>query len=84
MITIVLHDLEYKGPQGFEEFRDLIYGDNMIRTGCIGATYSPIKKVGIFSFIDFKYVPDDMKKYAKTYHPVPTHFHKSGEILKKE
>ena len=75
MITIVLHDLEYKGERQFEELRDLIYGDKMLNTGCLGATYSPIKKVGIFAFINFKSIPESMQKYAKHYHPAISHRH---------
>ena len=82
MITIVLHDLEYKGEKQFEELRDEIFGDRACNTGCLGASYSPLKKVGIFTFADFQYIPEDMKKYAKHYHSVPTHLHKSGEILR--
>ena len=81
MITITLKDLEYKGEKQFEELRDLIYGDNMINVGCLGATYSPIKKVGIFAFVDIKYIPEDMKKYAKHYHPVDSHIHGEGQGL---
>lgn len=81
MITIVIHELEYKGERQFEELRDLIYGDKMINTGCLGATYSPLEKVGIFSFVAFKYIPESMQKYAKHYHPVPTHIHHKGEVL---
>lgn len=70
MIIIVIKNLEYEGEEdGFEFFRDLIYDNDTCNTGCLGATYSPIKKVGIFTFIQSKYIPQEMSEYPISLHP---------------
>ncbi len=72
MITILMHETAY---EEFERIRDDIFLNPMINTGLIAANYSTKKHIAIFAFVDIHHVPEEIKRFAKHYHPVTPHTH---------